>query len=562
MIYAGVSVAEGDARLAFVLGHELAHQHDFWRLDLETRKEFSSARHQERQAPETFVTLLRKQRRKKTELKADHIGFIYAAMAAYPVHTLLQQNSDFFTYWEKHKAAGKASDLSSEERAAHLRRRLQELLKYTLFFEYGARLAYFGWYDDAYEFLERFSRVFPAPETLNNLGYINLQRAVRRLLKIHSYSGRFSRNSSNSAVSVSSQYPEETWQVFHDDQAERDDSAKPARSLPRFIEKIHVSPKLPYCLPVLLDPASRVKALLAPSPDHLTSPIRVRGELDPETEELLETAKRDFSKAAELDPTYIPARINLAVAEFYLNEDDNLSKARRSMEAAYESAAENDDPHLLNLRAVIGYEQGGNTDTWHHALKDLKTLADHKDASACTLYNTAQLLEVRGRKKEAEKYWKRLQVVIAGLPSIMRSVVCEHVSCDKLELTGMEDIERFLASLEMTKISRFLTTAGMPPEVSNWNKPLYNEKISYGTSVSVYRSPQEDIEILSLNGVFKMLVLRGKAIAKPEQLARHCRNPLKKERLYMYNALKCDNRSALVLPADTAANIQSLLFMP
>ncbi|MCP4702109.1 MAG: DUF3015 domain-containing protein [Gammaproteobacteria bacterium] len=37
---------------------------------------------------------------------------------------------------------------------------------------------------------------------------------------------------------VSSQYPEETWQGFHDNQAEQDDSAKLAKSLPRFIEKI------------------------------------------------------------------------------------------------------------------------------------------------------------------------------------------------------------------------------------------------------------------------------------------------------------------------------------
>ncbi len=97
LIYKNVSRAHGDTRAAFVLGHELAHlaEDDPW------HREFLGVAKESPLLPE-LVKNYREQNGKQKEIKADDSGFLYAAMAGYPVDKLIaegEQQQNFFVYW-------------------------------------------------------------------------------------------------------------------------------------------------------------------------------------------------------------------------------------------------------------------------------------------------------------------------------------------------------------------------------------------------------------------------------------------------------------------------------
>jgi hypothetical protein len=168
IFYKNASLIEGDSRAAFVLGHELTHlaNDDFWH-----REFFSEA------IPDS--------NNKTIETKADDQGFIYAAMAGYPVDKLLtnsQQN--FFIHWEQQtfKTSSKTHP-QPQERANKLQTRLQALLEIVPYFNFGVRLSHFDSCDDSIYFLREFAKYFPAREVYNNLGICQLQKARKALGK-------------------------------------------------------------------------------------------------------------------------------------------------------------------------------------------------------------------------------------------------------------------------------------------------------------------------------------------------------------------------------------------
>ena len=83
----------GDDRLAFVLGHEIAHQlkDDFWRLKffqaLDTAKAQQPRQRQRFKEVEAFFRSPQEERPAQ-ELRADEHGIIYAVMAGFNVQTL------------------------------------------------------------------------------------------------------------------------------------------------------------------------------------------------------------------------------------------------------------------------------------------------------------------------------------------------------------------------------------------------------------------------------------------------------------------------------------------
>jgi hypothetical protein len=168
IFYKNASLTEGDTRAAFVLGHELTHlaNDDFW------HREF-------------FDKKMPDPNNKSLETKADDQGFIYAAMAGYPVDKLLansQQN--FFIHWEQQtfKTSSKTHP-QPQERANKLQARLQALLEIVPYFNFGVRLSHFDSCDDSIYFLREFLKYFPAREVYNNLGICELQKARKALGK-------------------------------------------------------------------------------------------------------------------------------------------------------------------------------------------------------------------------------------------------------------------------------------------------------------------------------------------------------------------------------------------
>jgi hypothetical protein len=168
--YRGVETEPGDACLAFILGHELAHLANGDVL------------------PKGFLmkgnSTSQNQLRWEQEEKADDQGFIYAAIAGYPVNNLLGQQ-DFFVDWVKKTDATRGitdTHPNIKKRAAILRNRLQKIADELAFFQFGVRLSHFNrCEEEGLYFLERFEKTFPAREVLNNKGYCYLQQAVTAL---------------------------------------------------------------------------------------------------------------------------------------------------------------------------------------------------------------------------------------------------------------------------------------------------------------------------------------------------------------------------------------------
>lgn len=188
--YRQATPTEGDARIAFILGHELAHlaKDDYWhsqvyqalagdpeggslRSLLENSADVRGADEQRRLA-ET----------QQKEWAADDQGFLYAALAGYAVDTLLGApqtgQPDFFNHWmTQTQTRVDRSHPTPDDRALALRTRLRSVQDALDFFHYGVRLAHFGRHQDALYFYRAFQQHFPSREVLNNLGLSDLQLA-------------------------------------------------------------------------------------------------------------------------------------------------------------------------------------------------------------------------------------------------------------------------------------------------------------------------------------------------------------------------------------------------
>jgi len=171
--YKNVKKQQGDARLAFIFGHELAHlaNDDFW------HKEFFQAV----KAKDIRQILKRydKNSAKTKEIAADDRGFVYAAMAGYDVQ-FLARSDNFLDAWQG-QAPKQVIHPQAKERKQLLISRFTTLLDKLSLFKIGVQLSHFDRCDDAIYFLTDFQKYFPSREVLNNLGYCHLQTAKNLL---------------------------------------------------------------------------------------------------------------------------------------------------------------------------------------------------------------------------------------------------------------------------------------------------------------------------------------------------------------------------------------------
>lgn len=154
---------EAEARLAFILGHELGHlaSDDYGFL---------------KRSPKNVT-----QKRRKRELAADKKGYAYAALSGYRVNFLLKKTSNnnyFLEQWLKRpREIYPPVEISVSAFQNYLHK-----LEYKLsLFEFGVRLSHFERCDDGVYFLQAFQKVFPAREVFNNLGFCYLQLARQEM---------------------------------------------------------------------------------------------------------------------------------------------------------------------------------------------------------------------------------------------------------------------------------------------------------------------------------------------------------------------------------------------
>jgi len=171
------SLYEQDARMAFVLGHELKHviENDFshQRAYLALTESADSA---------VFsIDSDQSADRKTLELSADEEGLIHASLAGYDTSAIFSQvgsAANFLEHWARQTNTISGSQYASpEERIEYLRKRYENIEIQVEFFRYGVRLAHFGEYENALVLLEDFYKVYESDRVLTNRGYVHLQLA-------------------------------------------------------------------------------------------------------------------------------------------------------------------------------------------------------------------------------------------------------------------------------------------------------------------------------------------------------------------------------------------------
>ncbi len=346
--YRDVPLAKGDARVAFVLGHELAHlsKDDFWHLAaFDSVRRFGNDPERSR---ETLDLLKRTEDlgtsphardiAEKKEMQADAYGLLYASMAGYdPKVVVDEKGRNFIKAWgdqiaglvRENGGGHPAPAVRGDFLLANMRAVKNDLDLFYL----GIRLYQIGRYRDALDFLSAFHEKFPSREVFNNLGLVHYQIAMEQL--------------------------------------------------------------------ALEDPARTVRFNLGTLVDMKTRAEQYRGAGEGSR---FGKALRHFRAACEMDPAYVPARVNHASALIMANRH---SEALAVLDqAAGEKGAS--PPELFNNRAVALYLLGPSigVDMYRQATTLLKeTILKHPDYAPAR-FNLARLQAERGRNANAEKTFR------------------------------------------------------------------------------------------------------------------------------------------------------------
>lgn len=161
---------ETEARLAFILGHELGHlSHDDYGFLKRSATGIAG--------------------RKDLELRADKEGYTYASLSGYRVGLLLANrfnNQNFLAnFLAKTRSNFDYHPVTISVTA--LQEYLTQVQNKLAFFDFGVRLSHFERCDDGEYFLQEFYKVFPAREVLNNLGFCYLQLARQEMQEERAY---------------------------------------------------------------------------------------------------------------------------------------------------------------------------------------------------------------------------------------------------------------------------------------------------------------------------------------------------------------------------------------
>jgi tetratricopeptide (TPR) repeat protein len=345
---------QGDDRLAFLFGHEIAHQlkDDFWHLQFFQAIEAAQANPPDHAAMAWFRQLWHRiigQPRPPAddygivyaaqELQADEYGIVYAAIAGFNTHAIVTEDdtTNFFADWIRAlDPAGRlglpaSSLLSPEQRARAVKRRLHMILGKVDVFQWGVRFYQVGDYAKAILAFQDFQHSFPSPEVYHNLALSHHQLALKYAC------------------------------------------------LRRDLRQ-----ELPFELTLALDPVTRASMI-----------SRLEGQRGP-VEEHLEQAIAFYYRASALDPSYVPAYSNLGGA---LLQQGAVYKAIATLQDALAIA-----PNAAEVWNHLGvaFFQAGKPDEARAHLARARALAP---TYAAPLFNLGTIAHKAGRAQEAKDYW-------------------------------------------------------------------------------------------------------------------------------------------------------------
>ncbi len=351
--YANSNVKTGDSRLAFILGHELAHlaNNDF--RHLETLSEIKGF--QGDSLPlKSLINLYpsnahqMERTRKMQELDADALGIVYMTMAGYdPLAIVGSNGANFISEYIAQITGGKAYDDPShpdpKQRADRVRSKLAAVANDVILFRVGLLYFLHGNLDKAVSYFNLFLKKFPSREVYNNIGLSHYQLAVEALSSC--------------------------------------DKELPYR----------------FILPVYLDNTT------------IADPDRSRGGAqclsNPSFTEEIDKATRYFNTALDHDPFYLPAYLNLASA--YILSGNGL-KAKSTARDALKLHPES---HQALMLESIGTYLDGIEDKVNiekpvfKKFERLQTDPQYRDSSS-SLYNMAMIEYELGHKDNYTKHFR------------------------------------------------------------------------------------------------------------------------------------------------------------
>lgn len=349
--YRGVSPEKGDARLAFVLGHELSHQSkdDFWHSRASQAVQEFAGSGKELAAVSSYIQNTSdlgagahaRDVAKIKELQADNYGIVFMAMAGYDPHDVVSSDGTNFIQDFVSQITGKVAYEDPEhptpvQRAEFLRANLASVAEDLNLFRIGVRYYQQGRYEDAITFLSRFRERFPSREVFNDLGLSYFQLAMGHLTQC--------------------------------------DAGLPYR----------------FMLPTLLDT------------ETLAAATRGKGDLsqasrcfqDETYKTYIAEAVRNLVLAQARDPRYFAAPVNLAAAYIMAGEQ---TKAMAAAEDALQIRPDSAEAAAAKAVALYLFGRGNAIDTGEASLALLKEHASGKSPSALALYNMAAIEHERGR---------------------------------------------------------------------------------------------------------------------------------------------------------------------
>lgn len=366
VIYDGVDPSIGDARLAFTLGHELAHlgsrdlwqQHVFASLSANGGPKESTL---EGLHSELARTAFDQQAWRERELKADEIGYVLASLAGFPAEKIFANSADekdFLEHWEAQTQSRGTTHYGADIRTNFLRMRLSSAESKLDQYFFAVLLAHYGNYADARTLFEDFHVYLPSSQVKANLGYIELQLAI---------------------------------EAMPDEIAYR------------------------FWLPGLLDADS---GLRVPTRSFTNS-------MPPAAKKHLTAARKYLEEALALNQSSTSTSTNLAITYHYLGK---FHSARAIVEDALELHLQSST--LSMLRALIMVDQEPDIDMWPRAVAQLKEMERALESPPWLTYNLATLHTERGRNGKAMQYWNKLLPDIASFPLPYRRKICHHTQSE------------------------------------------------------------------------------------------------------------------------------------
>ena len=351
LCYEGATPEEGDARLAFVLGHELAHlaHDDPWHAHAFASLEGASG---PAEAARGLVELLGRDPA-AGELRADRYALFYLFLAGYDPAAVVGEESSFLDAWAEQvttlTAFPEGRHPSSGERTGALRAVLERVRDDLALFDFGVWAYQAGRYADAAIFFERFAAAFPSREVYNNLGLSHYQLAFRSLVAAD------------------------------------------------------VTAALRFRLPAILDTRTLARPL-----GYRRGPEPAGCRADRGCEEHVALAIAALEKAAELDRGYLPAALNLTSAQVLAGQSlEAFAAARRALTIAPRDLRVRIAHQVASF--LLAREERAEVD-----LVPLRELRVEHPRSAAIAYNLASILTELGMPSE-EAWEGFLQLEPAGV---------------------------------------------------------------------------------------------------------------------------------------------------